>query len=681
MSSQTSSYTIIITALPVEFNAVIEHLQNIHEVEHPAGTIYEVGNFSSENQDWNIAVIQAGMGNPRTAFETERAINFFNPSLVIFVGVAGGLKDVNLGDVVAATKVYGFEYGKAEQQFKTRAEFGESTYSLIQRALAVSRRDNWLNRIQGIQALNNPPRAFVGAIAAGEKIVASTNSQSYKLLKINFSDALAVEMEGFGFFRAIHANHHVEALMIRGISDMIDNKSKADASGSQEIASCHAAAFAFEVLAKLKKNVNTTNELTNQNHSGILIEQKASDNAKQFGQANGNIYFGCTEKKIRDNILDQTRIIEDKTQEFVGRQFVFDAINKFIETNSRGYFIVRGDPGIGKSALAAQLVKTKACVHHFNIRAEGISKASNFMTNICAQLIAAYDLDYKTLPPDTTQDSGFLSKLLGEISDKLGSDKKLIMVVDALDEVDNTDTTSGANVLYLPMTVPAGIYIVATMRRDKAVKLRIECEQKYFDIKQDDDKNLADISKYIASTSEREGIQTYISKQDIDNKAFISILTETSQGNFIYLYYVLPEIERGAYTNLALTAIPVGLKNYYEDHWGRMRAQDEEAWFKYKLPVIVALTVVKAPISIDLILDFSKVPKKYRIRAVLQEWWQFLYELQVTYQGGLQKRYRMYHASFHDFLAEKEEIADEFVDLKAAHEQIANTLWDDLFDE
>ena len=385
-------------------------------------------------------------------------------------------------------------------------------------------------------------------------------------------------------------------------------------------------------------------------------------------------------EKIYNEILDQTNILEEKTQNFVGRNFVFDAIEQFITTNPRGYFIVCGDPGIGKSALAAQFVKKKNCVYHFNIRAEGINKALNFLTNICAQLIAAYKLDYQILPPETSQNSVFLSKLLGQISEKLGNNEKLIIVVDALDEVD-TDVTTGANVLYLPMTLPIGVYIVATMCRDIAVKLRIECEQQLFEILQDDAKNLADISKYIKNVSEREGIQTYISKQEIDNKIFIVQLTDKSQGNFIYLRYVIPEIERGAYTDLALAAIPLGLKNYYEDHWGRMRGQDEEAWFKYKLPVVIALTLVKEAISINLIADFSKVPEKDRIRSVLKQWQQFLYESQVAYQGGLQTRYRMYHASFHDFLAKKEEIADEHVDLIAAHGQIADTMWDDLFDE
>jgi nucleoside phosphorylase len=42
----------------------------------------------------------------------------------------------------------------------------------------------------------------------------------------------------------------VEALVIRGISDLLDDKQKADAENFQQIAAQHASAFAFEILAK-----------------------------------------------------------------------------------------------------------------------------------------------------------------------------------------------------------------------------------------------------------------------------------------------------------------------------------------------------------------------------------------------------------------------------------------------
>ncbi len=193
--------------------------------------------------------------------------------------------------------------------------------------------------------------------------------------------------------------------------------------------------------------------------------------------------------------------------------------------------------------------------------------------------------------------------------------------------------------------------------------------------------NIADVHEYVVRNVTLPGIQAYITKQEIDNDLFIDYLVQKSEGNFLYLHYVLPEIEHGAYTDLGLEALPAGLLNYYDDHWRRMRGENEEAWFRYKLPVIMALTGVKEPVSIDLIADFSGVQERARIREVLHDWGQFLHEEQILYKDGLQKRYYVYHASFHDFIAKKEEVDDERVSRKAAQEKFADLYWSELFDD
>ncbi|MEQ8465701.1 5'-methylthioadenosine/S-adenosylhomocysteine nucleosidase family protein, partial [Coleofasciculus sp. E1-EBD-02] len=204
----------------------------------------------------------------------------FQPNVILFVGVAGGLKDVKLGDVVAATKVYGYESGKVVETFQPRPNVSQVSYRMEQRARAEARKEEWLQRIQGSSS-DLEPKAWVGAIAAGDKVVASTRSEVYQQLRQNYGDALAVEMESHGVLKALRANPEINALIIRGISDMIEGKGNADDAGFQKIAAQNASAFAFEILAKLKINpgmVQTTNNLPKTTEEIIkLVEQYLSE--------------------------------------------------------------------------------------------------------------------------------------------------------------------------------------------------------------------------------------------------------------------------------------------------------------------------------------------------------------------------------------------------------------------
>jgi nucleoside phosphorylase len=244
---------LVVTALPVEFEAVRMHLDEPREFVMPLGMVGEVGIFDAYSVQWRVGIIQTGMGNERSAVETERAVRDFDPETVLFVGIAGGIKDVALGDVVVASKVYAYEYGKEAESFRPRPEALEPSYRSCQRAIAVARNDAWRLRIRlpGSVSLTESPSAVVKPMVAGSKVVSDTRSETARLLRASFSDAAAVEMEGHGFLRALQAHPARQALIVRGISDLLDGKEDTDARGWQSIASATAAAFAFEVLATM----------------------------------------------------------------------------------------------------------------------------------------------------------------------------------------------------------------------------------------------------------------------------------------------------------------------------------------------------------------------------------------------------------------------------------------------
>lgn len=242
---------VVLTALEVEYEAVRSHLRDLTSERHDQGTLYEVGAFDGDSGQWRVAIAEIGAGNAGAAAEAERAIAFFRPQAVLFVGIAGGLKDVSLGDVVASTKIYNYATGKDKATFEPRPELWTASYGLEQLARYERRLGKWTQRMGGIDGAANStcPTVYVGPIAAGERVVASRRSVTAKFLRKTYSDALAIEMEGHGFLRAIHGNPTVEAIVVRGISDLLSGKKASDAMGWQKIAAGHAAAFAFQLLS------------------------------------------------------------------------------------------------------------------------------------------------------------------------------------------------------------------------------------------------------------------------------------------------------------------------------------------------------------------------------------------------------------------------------------------------
>jgi nucleoside phosphorylase len=245
-ANQPAKTAIILTALDVETRAVLRHVKDRAEVA-VQGTVFHTG----EAEGWKIAVAEVGAGNTSAAALAERAINHFRPSVALFVGVAGGVKDVALGDVVVGTKVYLYESGRdTASEFKPRPDVRNGAHSIEQRGRALRQRDDWRQRLDA--SLNHGmPNVFVGAIAAGEKVVASKRAATARFLSKSYSDTLAVEMEGRGFLEGVHINPPVEGSVIRGISDLLSGKRNADKSGSQIRAADAASAVAFEILAGL----------------------------------------------------------------------------------------------------------------------------------------------------------------------------------------------------------------------------------------------------------------------------------------------------------------------------------------------------------------------------------------------------------------------------------------------
>ncbi len=246
---------VILTALEVERKAVEAHLSDRMLIKHPiTHTDYTEGTYSVNGKSIPIIVGKTDQTNINAALETERAIEYFNPTYLFYVGVAGGLKDVVVGDIVVGADVIGYERGKTtDEGFKPRPQFGASSYELERLAGTYANSNDWEMIIASILDLQFAPTisTFTGTIASGEKVDASHKSELHKHIKQNASHALAIEMEGLGFLTVCRSRPTVKSLLLRGISDLVNDKGEMDGKGSQPYASQNVAAFLFGVISQL----------------------------------------------------------------------------------------------------------------------------------------------------------------------------------------------------------------------------------------------------------------------------------------------------------------------------------------------------------------------------------------------------------------------------------------------
>ena len=82
----------------------------------------------------------------------------------------------------------------------------------------------------------------------------------------------------------------------------------------------------------------------------------------------------------------QRQIIDEHARGFVGRHAANRALEQFLSTHRRGYFVVVGGPGQGKTALAAHWVKAHSYAHHFVNRSGGRSDVRFILRSLLEQL-------------------------------------------------------------------------------------------------------------------------------------------------------------------------------------------------------------------------------------------------------------------------------------------------------
>ncbi|MGF2036195.1 MAG: NACHT domain protein [Nostoc sp. CmiVER01] len=359
-------------------------------------------------------------------------------------------------------------------------------------------------------------------------------------------------------------------------------------------------------------------------------------------------------------------LIREKIRSFCGRKFVFEAFKQFCTKNRSGYFTVLGDAGMGKSTIAAKYIWDNKSPCYFNIRSDGRNRAELFLQSIRKQLIKRYQLQ--------NAENANLADLLEQVSKKLTAGEHLVIVVDALDEVEQE---AGGNLLDLPSSLPERVYFLLTRRpytRDKKRLSAPDVPVEELDLRGSQYVNLSheDIKEYIrfflnVDQDYKNALRRWIEDQNISDIDFVEQVATKSENNFMYLRYVLPGIAKGDYYDLILKQLPYGLKEYYQDHWQRMGM--EEKTHEVKVFILFILVEIGTPIPCEMIADIAE-QDEYDVQSVLDVWVEYLKPQELEGENC----YSIYHTSFLEFLKEKRILDSKRKLFQEVNQRIANYL-------
>jgi hypothetical protein len=359
----------------------------------------------------------------------------------------------------------------------------------------------------------------------------------------------------------------------------------------------------YEGLEQFKDLVR--GHLTNYIRAQYPLE---NDTASAAGETSGG-------GESADYFAVQQSVIRQYTRTFIGRIDALDALDTFVRSHDRGYFLVRGGPGQGKTALACSFITWWASVHHLVNRSGGRADVRLAMRSLIAQIPAAR-------VPNVESIDGLAKVLEESLPFTIKGGRPAVVVVDALDEL----PAAAADIPWLPAeALPPGVYFVVTARPGAHMK---RLSERLFGIPH----LIYDLGPLTLAEmhSMLSPLNTGITDSELER------IADASQGNPLYLRAVADELKRNP--RYPMNALPASIDGFFRNATAGLTAGKPVLG-----DVLALLSVARMPLSVRDLSALTGIGQRDVNEGGIQPVLSFLLDL-----GG---RYTFYHARFHEFIA------------------------------
>jgi len=376
------------------------------------------------------------------------------------------------------------------------------------------------------------------------------------------------------------------------------------------------------------------------------------------------------------------RDIERLTEGFIGREWIFEEIDRWLQQDDQRFFILTGEPGIGKSAIAAQLtqIRQDIAAYHFCIaRRSGTIEPNNVLLSLAAQLVEYFPDYAETLANiikplklsvnvEITIQNIKDSTVRGVVINNLHTqnpqealniilrqalaalptppEQPTLILIDSLDEaVTFSDKNNLITLLAGLNDLPPWVRLLLTSRPEDRVLVEFEPLEPHR-IEEMSEQNRSDIREYVKGRVEQPAFQEELSKAALVPQTLIDETTKLSSGNFLYTKLLLNDIEAGRQALDDLSALPKSIDEIYLAFLRRFKPQE---WRKQYQPILGTLTVTQEPVTEDELANFTGIDPGM-LRQDLGIIRQFL---DVIENNEGNTAYAIFHQSLRDYLLDK----------------------------